>query len=347
MTPAALATRTSRTAPTTDPASGRRAALLPGLALALLAAGAALVVSRVLPGMSALLVAILLGTLLANTVGVPRRAEAGTVVAGKRLLRLGIVVLGLQLSAGDILGLGAGVIAVVVSVVTLGILGTLWIGKLLGIPFMRRLLIACGFSICGAAAVAAVDGVVEADEEDAAAAIALVVVFGTLMIPLAPLLGTLVGFDTHQRGLLAGGSIHEVAQVVAAGGIIGGSALSVAVLVKLARVLMLAPVIAVIGWRQRAAGSSVGGKRPPIVPLFVAGFLAAVAMRSTVVLPAGVLHVASTAQTVLLAAAMFALGCGVRVAVLRRLGGRPVVLAALSTVLVAAVATAGVWLATA
>lgn len=346
MTPPAPALDTPRTAETTTPGA-RRTELLPGLALALLAAGVALVASRVLPGMSALLVAILLGTVLANTVGVPRSAEAGTLVAGKRLLRLGIVLLGLQLSASDILGLGAGVIAVVVGVVTLGILGTLWIGKLLGIPFLRRLLIACGFSICGAAAVAAVDGVVEADEEDAAAAIALVVVFGTLMIPLAPLLGALVGFDTHQRGLLAGGSIHEVAQVVAAGGIIGGSALSVAVLVKLARVLMLAPVIAVIGWRQRAVGSSVGGKRPPLVPLFVTGFLAAVAVRSTGVLPAGVLGVAATTQTVLLAAAMFALGCGVRVAVLRRLGGRPVVLAALSTVLVAAVATAGVWLVTA
>ena len=333
----------------------------PGLAVALGAAGLAIAAHRVLPGLSPLLAAIILGVLVGNTVGVPTNLAPGIAVASRRLLRLGIVVLGVQLSLRDIVGLGAGMVAVVVAVVAVGIGSTLWLGQLMGVPPMRRLLIACGFSICGAAAVAAVDGVVEAEEEDVATAVALVVAFGTLMIPLSPLLGALVGFDDRDRGLLAGASIHEVAQVVAAGGLIGGGALGVAVVVKLARVLMLAPVIAVIGWRRRIAaaraaagvaaglpeghgGADVGGtsRRPPLVPLFVIGFLAASLLRTADVLPQAVLHTAPAAQNLLLGAAMFALGCGVHLGRLRQVGLRPVALAAASTVVVSAVALGGV-----
>jgi uncharacterized integral membrane protein (TIGR00698 family) len=322
-----------------------------GLALSVGAAVLALAAHRVVPGLSPLLAAIVLGVVVGNTWRLPAALEPGIALASRRLLRLGIVVLGVQLSLRDIVGLGAGMVAVVVPVVAVGIGSTLWLGRVMGVPPMRRLLIACGFSICGAAAVAAVDGIVEAEEEDVATAVALVVAFGTVMIPLAPLLGTLAGFDNHERGLLAGGSIHEVAQVVAAGGLIGGPALGVAVLVKLARVLMLAPVIAVIGWRRRvrergAEGSRTGGgsagRRPPLVPLFVIGFLAAALLRTGGVLPSALLHAAPTAQNLLLGAAMFALGCGVHLGRLRQVGLRPVALAAVSTAVVSAVALSGV-----
>jgi uncharacterized integral membrane protein (TIGR00698 family) len=322
-----------------------------GLAFALAAAVLAFGVHRVLPGLSPLLAAIVLGVVAGNTWRLPAVLEPGIALAARRLLRLGIVVLGVQLSLRDLVGLGPGMVAVVVVVVAVGIGATLWLGRLMGVPPMRRLLIACGFSICGAAAVAAVDGVVEAEEEDVATAVALVVAFGTLMIPLAPLVGALAGFDDHERGLLAGGSIHEVAQVVAAGGLIGGGALGVAVLVKLARVLMLAPGVAVIGWRQRAAarrGEAHRGveasseQRPPIVPLFVVGFLLAVLLRTAGILPTAVLHAAPYGQNLLLGAAMFALGCGVRLDRLREVGPRPVALAAASTAVVTAVAVTGV-----
>lgn len=331
----------------TAPQPSRKGAWIPGLAFALAAAVLALGVKQVVPSMSPLLTAILLGTVAANAATLPPLLQPGIALAARRLLRIGIVFLGLQLSLRDILGLGAGMIAVVVAIVSVGIATTMWVGRLMGMPLMQRLLIGCGFSICGAAAVAAVDGVVDAEEEDVAAAIALVVVFGTLMIPIAPFLGAAVGFDLHQRGLFAGGSIHEVAQVVAAGGVIGGGALAVAVLVKLARVLMLAPVIAVIGWRQRRDGSApVGAKRPPLVPLFVLGFIAAALIRTTGTLPHQVLGAASLLQNLLLSAAMFALGCGVRLATLRKVGGKPVLLGAISTTVVAATAMTGVWLAT-
>ena len=336
---------------TTPPSAAQRLRrLAPGLLLALAVGAGVVVLSRVVPAVSPLLVAILLGALAANSVEARPTLAPGLAVASRRVLRIGVVLLGLQLSLHDITGLGGGVLVLVVVVVTGGVLGTLVIGRLLGVPPMQRLLVACGFSICGAAAVAAVEGVVEAEEEDTAAAVAMVVAFGTVMIALVPALSAGLGLAPHAAGVLAGASIHEVAQVVAAGGVIGGGALAVAVVVKLARVLLLAPVLAVVSLQRRAAGTpessapgqpGAAGRRPPLVPLFAVGFIAAVAVRSTAPLPQGVLHLAASAQVLALAAAMFALGCGVRVRTLRRLGARPLLLGALSTVLVGSIATAG------
>lgn len=321
--------------------------LVPGLLLCAAAVGVSLLVTQVVPVMSALLVAILLGVVLANTVPLPAATEPGLKFAAKRLLRLGVVLLGAQLLLSDIAGLGLGMIGTVVAVVVIGIFGTLLIGRMLGVAPGQRLLIACGFSICGAAAVAAADGVVDAEEQDVVTAIALVVIFGTLMIPGLPLAAALLGLSTEQAGLWAGGSTHEVAQVVAIGGTLGGSALGAAVVVKLARVLMLAPVLAVLGWHQRRTTVvPAGTKRPPLVPLFVLGFLAMVILRSTGVLGESAVAAAQVGQTVLLSAAMFALGCSVRLATMKKVGVRPLVLATASTGIVATTALAGVLLAT-
>ena len=313
---------------------------VPGLALCAAGAALAFVVHHWVPSVSTLLVAIMLGLLARLALPLGERIEPGAGVAAKRLLRAGIVLLGAQLALGEIVALGAGTIAVVVSVVVVGITGTLVLGRRLGVPLGQRMLIACGFSICGAAAVAAADGVVDAEEEDVASAIALVVVFGTLMIPVIPLLAGLLGLSEATGGRWAGASIHEVAQVVAAGGAIGGTALAVAVVVKLARVLMLAPVLAALSWRLRREGP-VDGDRPPRVPLFVLGFFAVVLIRSTGQVPGPALEVIEVAQTALLATAMFALGLGVRVGRMARLGFRPLLLAALSTLLVGSVGLAG------
>lgn len=329
-----------------DPSAVRR--LGPGVALAFGAALVALAVNLVVPPLSALLVAILLGVLLANTSGVPAVATDGMAVAAKRLLRIGVVLLGLQLSLRDIAGLGAGTVLVVVAVVAIGILGTDAIGKAMGVKPAQRLLIACGFSICGAAAVAAVEGDIDdKDVEDVATAIALVVLFGTLMIAVVPLLSGAMGLPERTAGLWAGSATHEVAQVVAAAGIIGPAALKVAVIVKLARVLMLAPVIAAINLvrRRHRKAAHRSGPRPPIVPLFVAGFLAMVVLRTTGILHPAVLDPIKMLATVLLSAAMFALGTGVKAAQLRAVGGKPVLLGIASTVLIALVGLGGVLLA--
>ena len=136
---------------------------------------------------------------------------------------------------------------VIVCIVAGGRFGTVFLGKLLRIPAGLTLLIACGFSICGAAAVAGAAGVTDPNderEEDTVTAVALVVIFGTLMIGLVPLASHLFSLGSEAAGMWAGGSTHETAQVVAADGIIGSGALGVAVIVKLARVLLLAPIVA-------------------------------------------------------------------------------------------------------
>lgn len=321
-------------------------AYVPGVALSAAAAAIAMGVRHFVPALSPLLIAIVAGALVANLVALPASFVAGITFSSKKLLRVGIALLGLQLVLSDILGLGWGVIVMVVAIVALGILGTMFAGSLLGLSWTQRVLIACGFSICGAAAVAAADGVIEAEEEEVLTAVALVAIFGTLMIPTIPLLSNALGFDDRQAGLWAGGSIHEVAQVVAAGGIIGTAALTMATIVKLSRVLMLAPVMAVLSvmQRRRSVEQSTTAKRPPLVPFFVVAFLGFMAIRSTGIVPEEVLSVSSWLQTALLTAAMFALGAGVHIATIKKVGIRPFVLAAASTVWVAVIALVGVLL---
>ena len=139
-------------------------ALLPGLVLCLAAAGASYGASLLLPGVSPLIIAIVLGVLLANVVRLPAAASDGIDFSAKKLLRAGIVFLGLQLVLTDILDLGAPMLVVVVCIVAGGLLGTVLLGRLLRVPSGLSLLIACGFSICGAAAVAGAAGVTDPDD---------------------------------------------------------------------------------------------------------------------------------------------------------------------------------------
>lgn len=328
--------------------------IVPGVLVCLAVAGAAYGLSRFLPSVSPLIIAIVAGVVATNVLPIPRMLAPGIDFSAKKLLRVGIVFLGLQLALGDIVSLGLPVLAVVVIIVAGGLIGTAFIGRIMRVPSHLTLLIACGFSICGAAAVAGAAGVTDPNdeaEEDTITAVALVVIFGTIMIAVIPSAASALGMSEAAAGMWAGGSIHEIAQVVAAGGIIGTGALTMAVIVKLARVLLLAPVIATLSIRQRRASRTAGeeavrGKLPPIVPPFIIGFLAMVLVRSFITLPDVVVSAGSIVQTVLLAAAMFGLGLGVKVKTLRKVGFRPFLLAAASTVLVAGLAWAGIAIAT-
>lgn len=319
--------------------------VFPGLLVAAVVAAAALLAGVAVPALSPVLLAIGAGAAARNLGWLPSLLDAGLEVAARRVLRVGIVLLGLQLSLQDLAALGWGVPVLAAAVVAVGIAATTWFGRLLKVQRKQALLIACGFSICGAAAVAGVERSVDADDEQTITAVALVALFGTAMIPLLPWLSSLLGLSDEVAGAWAGASIHEVAQVVAAGGIVGGSALAVAVTVKLARVLMLAPVAAILSWdsrRLQSEGSAPAiSRRPPLIPLFVLGFLLLVAVRSYLPVPAEVLGGASLLQQFLLTAAMFALGCGVHLRSLAGRGLRPVLLAAASTAVVGLAGLAG------
>lgn len=370
----------------------RFVSLLPGLAVAAVATAVAWPISMLAPVLSPLLVAIVLGILLGNLVpNLPEAFMPGLNFAAKPLLRLGIVALGAQVVLGDILALGWLVLVLAAVIVAAGILSALALAGPLKVDRPLAVLIGSGFGICGAAAVAGVESTLKSKKEDVAAAIGLVVLFGTLMIAIVPGLSTALGLSPETAGMWGGAATHEVAQVVAIGGIIGPAALEIAVLVKLARVIMLAPTVAVFSYAVRrseakaltntgteaAAGSTetsaaagqggeskgsgtsaagavstatkqtpAQGKRPPIVPLFVVGFLVMAALRTFGLLPEFAVTGLSWIQTVCLAMAMFALGRGVQWRSLKNLGARPIALAALVTIIVALIALGGALLLT-
>ncbi|QYJ03220.1 putative sulfate exporter family transporter [Nocardioides panacisoli] len=311
-------------APTDAP--GRLAPLAP----AGLAAVAAVAVSAVLPLVGPLLVAVALGAVVANTRLVRLPALRGHEDATKLLLRLGVVLLGLQLPVQQVLGIGGAGLVVVLATVVTTYAATVVIGDRLGLERDFVTLLAAGFSICGAAAIAAVDDAVRAKQRHVALAVALVTIFGSAMILLVPWVADLTGLTDQQAAVWAGASIHEVAQVVAAASLVGPAALAVATTVKLGRVALLAPMYAVAARRSAGSGTSV-----PTLPWFVVGFAVGVALRSVLPLPTLLLDTAASATTLLLAAAMFGLGLGIRAAELWPVPRNALLLAVASTAVAA------------
>jgi uncharacterized integral membrane protein (TIGR00698 family) len=322
---------------TTAPATPRAGSLVPGLLMAVAGTGVAFGVNGAIPAVSALTVAVVLG--VAAGPFLPAATRAGLTWATRRFLRAGVVLLGLQLGLGQVLGLGAGTVIAVVVTVLLAFGGTLLVARRLGVSPGLGLMVATGFSICGASAIAAMDSVTRTDEEDVATGITLVTLYGSAAIALVPFIGTRLGMTPEQLGAWAGLSVHEVAQVVAAASPAGATAVAIAIVVKLTRVVLLAPIVTGVSIVQRRHGATTAtGKRPPIVPLFVLGFLAMMALRTADVVPGAVLGIAQTTTTLLFAAALFGLGSAVRIGALLRTGRRGLLLGAVSTVLVGTVA---------
>ncbi|MEU2081561.1 putative sulfate exporter family transporter [Streptomyces albus] len=350
---ALLGNRAGTTTPTGKPpaAPARRPSRLPGLALAALGVAAASAVHLLVPAVPMLTAAVVLGVAAAHLPGlrtvVRGTARPGLTLAGKRLMRLGIVLLGLELSVGDVLGLGWATVVMVLCVVAATFAGTVWLGRRLGLRGDQPVLVATGYSICGASAIGAVSDVRGSDEEDVATSVALVTLCGTLAIAVLPLLHGPLGLDADQFGRWVGAGVHDVGQVVATAQTAGPDALGQAVLVKLLRVMMLAPLVAamVVAVRRRK-GAAPGGKRPPLVPLFVVGFLAAVALRTTGLLPGPLLDGAARVRELLLAAALFGLGSAVHLPTLARTGTRVAALGLGSWIVVAGVSYGGVLLTT-
>ncbi|MGR3937781.1 putative sulfate exporter family transporter [Streptomyces sp. BRA346] len=325
-----------------------------GLGLAVCGVAAAWAVHRAVPAVPLLTAAVVLGIGAAHLPGtrglVRGRGRAGLSLAGKRLMRLGIVLLGLKLSLDDVLGLGWATVAMVFCVVAATFGGTWWLGRRMGLRGDQPLLIATGYSICGASAIGAVSEVSDSDERDVATSVALVTLCGTLAIAVLPLLQQPLGLGDAQFGRWVGASVHDVGQVVAAAQTAGPAALKEAVLVKLMRVALLAPLVAALAVSVRArAGArrtTTATRRPPLVPLFVAGFLCMVALRSTGLPSAAALDAAATGQELLLAAALFGLGSAVHLPSLTRTGARVAALGLCAWGVIAGVSYAGVLLTT-
>lgn len=275
------ATSSRATAPGTGPGGGRgsangpvgtsarRPSRLPGLALAALGVVAASAVHLLVPAVPMLTAAVVLGIAAAHLPGirglVHGLARPGLTLAGKRLMRLGIVLLGLKLGLSDVLGLGWATVAMVAGVVTATFFGTVWLGRKLGLSGDQPVLIATGYSICGASAIGAVSDVRGSEERDVATSVALVTLCGTLAIAALPLLHQPLGLDDGQFGRWVGAGVHDVGQVVATAQTAGPDALGQAVLVKLVRVMALAPLVAamVVAVRRRGSADAVPGQKRP------------------------------------------------------------------------------------
>ncbi|CAN5893849.1 putative sulfate exporter family transporter [soil metagenome] len=316
--------------------------LVPGLALVAVGTAIAAVIGGAVGPVSTLVCAVVIGAIIGNLGLAPPVMVPGLEFAAKTLLRAGVVLLGLRLSLGDVGELGVPSLAVVAVTVTATFFGTQWLGRRLGLSRDLSLLVATGFSICGASAIAAVESSTEAEEEEVAAAIGLVTLFGSLAILVLPLLQGLLGLTEVGFGTWVGASVHDVGQVVATASAGGSAVVAVAVVVKLTRVILLAPIVAGVNLHRRKDMQSAGGTRPPVLPLFVVGFLAMIALRTTGVLPAEVITVVKSIEGWLLAAALVGLGSNVRVDKLRRLGPKPLVLGALAWGLVAVASYGGV-----
>ena len=328
---------------------------IPGLCLALIVAIVAFVIESLVKTLtpvvvSPLVVAVVIGALLANLGVIPESFNDGLRFAARSLLRLGIVLLGLQLSFTQVQEIGAPGLVLVFVVVALTFFSTQWLGKKMGLSHGLSLLVATGFSICGASAIAAMRPVSDADDDEMAYAIALVTICGTLAIFLLPATGDLIGFTGAQFGSWVGASVHDVAQTVATAASGDQQAQNSAIIVKLTRVMLLAPLVAGVSFARRrklassrAAGENANAtKLPPLVPMFVVGFLVAISLNSFIEIPQTVLSDIKWIEKSLLASALVGLGAGVNLRKLRKIGARPLVLGLVSWLLIATLSAVGV-----
>nr|SBO98869.1 Putative membrane protein YeiH [Nonomuraea gerenzanensis] len=335
--------------------------LWPGVAVTAVAVVGAVLVNRLVPAIAPAVVAVVAGAVTASAAGVGERLRPGLAFVSRRVLRVAVALLGLQIAVPQVLALGWQSLAVVVVATGVTFAATPPIGRRLGLSPGTSLLIATGVAICGAAAIAAMRESTDLpdDDEAAASALGVVVLYGTAAIAVIPLLASALGLSSAQLGVWTGAAVHEVAQVAAIGAASG--VLATAVTVKLGRVILLAPIVALTACRRRttltaarhekradpavagsqARGRREGGRRPPVVPLFVVAFLALVALRSTGLVPAAVTDALPGTTNVLMAAALFGLGTGIDVRKLAQ-GGRAALLGGIATAIIAVTSLAGV-----
>lgn len=295
----------------------------PGLLLCLGMALLAFALAPYLP-LNALMIALLLGLLLAFFWPPPATVRPGVLFSMKKLLRLAIVLLGLRISLAQVQALGWGSLLIVFSGVALCFGLSLWLGRWLKLSRSSTLLLASGVSICGASAVLAADAVVEAEESDVVYALAVITLLGTIFMLAYPLLQWLLLLTPAHYSLWVGASVHEVAQVVAAGFAHGEQSGELATVVKLTRVLALVPVmLLLVLYQRRVAAAEVGLKQVPI-PWFVLGFLGLLLLGGW--LPESLKAPLNLLGQLALVMAMAALGLETRLDKLKAAGLRPLYL---------------------
>jgi uncharacterized integral membrane protein (TIGR00698 family) len=326
-------------------------ALFPGVVLSISVAAIAAALERVevitLGGrwLEALVLAIIAGTVLRTTWRPAKVWFAGINFSAKVLLEIAVLLLGASISVQTIMAGGADLLGGIAAIVMLAIAASYGLGRLFRLPQRMATLVACGNSICGNSAIAAVAPVIGANGEDVSAAIAYTAVLGVIVVLSLPLLVPVLHLTGLQYGTLAGLTAYAVPQVLAATAPVGAIAMQMGTMVKLVRVLMLGPVVLLLTllsrrWRDeqdgtRPDGRAVPGKLPlhKLIPWYIAGFLALVALRSAGAVPQAALEPLAAITNMLTVISMAALGLSTDVRTVANAGGRVIAVAALSLVL--------------
>ena len=219
---------------------------LPGLAFIAAVVGVAFGIHNLQPATSPLALCVAFGFLIANFASWPSFANAGTALAGTKLMRIGVALLGAQVSVVSLKAIGVKGVITVIIVVSFTIVGILGLSKVFKMSGELGLLIGVGFGVCGATAVAAIRPQTRATQEETSYAIGLISLCGTLSIFVLPFLGHLMGLSDETFGAWAGAAVHDVGQVIATASVLSDEAVKSAVVIKLARVCLLAPIVLIL-----------------------------------------------------------------------------------------------------
>ncbi|MDJ0797613.1 MAG: YeiH family protein [Calothrix sp. MO_167.B12] len=282
--------------------------------------------------LSSLIMAIILGILVKNTIGVPKIFQPGIKFSLKRILRLSIILLGLRLSLPQVIAVGPIGLAIVLVTLVSTFIFTCWMGRQLGVNQKLTKLIAAGTSICGASAIVATNGVVESKDEDVAYAVAIVTIFGTISMLLYPLLSVMFQVTSQEFGIWCGVSIHETAQVIAAAFQSGEISGELATIAKLSRVIFLVPIVLTLGLLSANSGQSARNiklnKLP--IPWFVFGFIALMLLNSINIFPQSLKASIIEINHFLLAISMAGMGLKTSITDIKKTGIKPLYLGAAS-----------------
>ncbi len=281
-------------------------------------------------GLSPLVIAIILGICYGNTLrhAFPSQWVLGLHFSAKRLLRLAIILYGFRITFQQITTIGLEGLLLDILIVA----STLILGYTLGVKVLKldrhlALLISSGSAICGAAAVLAVEDVIKSESYKASVAVGTVVLFGTLGMFLYPFLQHIhiFGFSDNQFGMFAGASVHEVAQALVAGSNVTENAGNIAVIVKMTRVLLLAPVLFLLAFNKNSPSTSQ--KKSFTIPWFVIGFAVVIVLNSLHIMPELLIKLINQLDIFLLTMAMAAIGVETNLNKVKTVGLKPLYLA--------------------
>lgn len=330
--------------------STKRTGTLSGILFVAIFAAAATFISELSMvkslGLSPLVIGIVIGIFYANTLHnqTPTPWKTGITFSAKKILRFAIVLYGFRITFQQIAEVGMdGFLVSLIMLTSTLILGS-WLGyKVFGMDKDTSILTASGASVCGAAAVLATEPVLKAQEHKTAIAVSMVVLFGTISMFLYPLMyetfiKDATGFlhmDSRTFGIYVGGTIHEVAQVVAVPASIPNLSphdaedmANAAVIVKMTRVIMIAPMLIVLGfylaWSAKKVGAHRDEKMKLVIPWFAVYFILVAGFNSLEIVPQNIVDIINEIDTFLLTIAMTALGMGTVFSKFKGLGLAPV-----------------------